>query len=530
MPPSETGLEDAVLVGNIALGMLGHLTETVRNFDRVDSAGRGRGEAIGVDEAPRGTEEHDEVTFDQARIQMVAGTIAALRTELNRLERSDDAARNAVNRAFNRRDRNGRGRGRGRARVQLRPMVISGTLTPQAWDLDGMDGMDGDGERNGLGWNDMFSEVDEDLGDREVDVMERLEVIVSFAYSLTSLVCSSYRKAGQMLTSLQDLNTSRTDLSRGNTPPPLEPISAPEDPDEHEDGRRGETWPTPLAWLGFQVQDRGSTNDADADEGDDDLPSLQSISSSSSGEDGHAGEVQARSDRSVATFEHGVDGREERSQWPLSRLLSGGIQTSETSAGASASRISGETSAPPAASSSSRFSTVVDREETRMIIDIDDDDDDENERNIEDTLEDEVKSEDDVDSELIIPLRATLLEPPFVTDGRGRVVWSSSAANKAMDHSNTVERNAHTTLPSSRSAQTVVCPSSPSSTPPAPAGQLPEVSRVLSNDGFTTDGRGRVINIGSNDEEVFQPNFASATPPAPAPPRSFLGRMFDALF
>ena len=181
LPPSE-GLDDAVIVGNIALGMLSHLTETARNL-AVEGAGRGGANATGVDDARRGLEERDEISFDQARIQMVAG-IAALRAELSRLEQSDDAVRSAFNHAFNRRDRNGRGRGRGRARVQMRPMVIPGTLAPQAWDLDGMDGMDGDGMRNGLGWNDMFSEVDEDLADREVDAMERLEIIVSFEYSL----------------------------------------------------------------------------------------------------------------------------------------------------------------------------------------------------------------------------------------------------------------------------------------------------------------------------------------------------------
>jgi hypothetical protein len=192
MPSSENTVEDAVLVGNIALGMLGHLTETVRNLDRVDGSGRDGGEAIGGLEVRSGMEERDEVTFDQARIQMVAGTIAALRTELSRLERSDDAARIAVNHVFNRRDRNGRGRGRGRARVQLRPLVIPGTLTPQVWDLDRMDGMDRDGVRNGLGWNDMFSDVNDNLGDREVDVMERLDVIVSFEYTLTSSLCLLY--------------------------------------------------------------------------------------------------------------------------------------------------------------------------------------------------------------------------------------------------------------------------------------------------------------------------------------------------
>jgi hypothetical protein len=208
-------------------------------------------------------------------------------------------------------------------------------------------------------------------------------------------------------------------------------------------------------------------------------------------------------------------------QWPLFRFLSGTIQTSEASATASASRIFGE----PPASSSSRFSTVVDREETRMIIDIDDDDDeDQSGREVEDTSEDEVASEDDVDSESIIPLGLpppTLSEPPFLTDGRGRVVWSSSAANKAIGHVITVEHTDHTSPPSSHSTATVApYPSTPP--PSAPVNQLLEVSRVLPNDGFTTDGRGRVINIGSNDEEVFQP--------APAPPRSFLGRMFDALF
>lgn len=167
--------------------MLNHLTETARNL-AVEGAGRGGRDMTGAG-AHRGPEERDDMTFDQARIQMVAG-IAALRAELSRLEQSDDAVRNAFNHAFTRRERSGRGRGRGRARVQMRPMVIPGTLAPQAWDLDGMDGMDGDGVRNGLGWNDMFSEVDDDLGD-QVDAVERLEIIVSLKYSLINHFHSS---------------------------------------------------------------------------------------------------------------------------------------------------------------------------------------------------------------------------------------------------------------------------------------------------------------------------------------------------
>jgi len=177
MSPSGAGLEDAVLAGNIALGILGHLNETARNFNNVEEAGRGRAETVGAGEAQPGTEAREEVTFEQARVQMVAGTIAALRAELNRLERSDNTARTAVNHASSRHERNGRGRGRGR--VQLRPMILPGTQAPQVWDLDGMDGMDVDGTQNGLGWNDMFSEVDDD---REAGVMERLEVIVSLEY------------------------------------------------------------------------------------------------------------------------------------------------------------------------------------------------------------------------------------------------------------------------------------------------------------------------------------------------------------
>jgi hypothetical protein len=183
------GLEDAVLAGNIALGMLGHFTETARNFDGTEE-GSSATEMTGVNEPRRGTAEHD-ATPEQARIQMVAGTIAALRAELGRLERSDDAARNVVNYAFSRRERIGRGRGRGRARAQMRPMVAPGTLVPQAWDLDGMDGMDRDGVRTGLGWNDMFSEVDED---RQEDMVGRLEALasVSIEHSSKSVSLAHY--------------------------------------------------------------------------------------------------------------------------------------------------------------------------------------------------------------------------------------------------------------------------------------------------------------------------------------------------
>lgn len=322
-----------------------------------------------------------------------------------------------------------------------------------------------------------------------------------------------------MRSSLQDLNPSSADLSRGNTPPPpVEPIRAPEDEAEHEYDRLEET---NLEGHDSQAQD---TSDGDNDdEGDDDLPSLRSVSSPSDSEAGHVDRLEAGPGRSVTTYEQDIGRREEgHERMSLFRLLSGAIQPSDISASA-ASSTSLETSTPPGISSSSRFSTVVDREETRMIIDIDDDNEGESEGGVRNT------SEDDVDTELIIPPcapRTTLLEPPFVTDGRGRVVWTSSTASKGMDHDNTAECTAHT-IPSSCSAPPSLL-SPPSASPPASADQLSEVPRALLNDGFTTDGRGRVINIGSNDEEAFQPNFAPGTS-APAPPRSFLRRVFDFL-
>ena len=330
-----------------------------------------------------------------------------------------------------------------------------------------------------------------------------------------------------MLSSYQDLNTSRADLVRGNTPPPpLEPMHT---PDEHEDGRREEPPPPSAEWFGFQVQGTGSTNLNGDDNGsidDDDLPSLRSVSSSNDSEDGHANQVESGLDQSETTYE--LDTRREVDHhWPLFRYLNGTIQISEAPETASASGISSETNTTLAAPSSGRFSTVVDREETRVIIDVDDDDNGE----VEDTSEDEVESEDNVDSELIDPLSvptSTSSEPPFVTDGRGRVVWSSSTVNKTIQHHDTYERAANTMPPSSPSRGTDTPCLASHSSPPSPALtiQLHDESRVLPIDGFTTDGRGRVINIGSGNDEEFQPP-ALLTP---APPRSFLGRMFDALF
>lgn len=312
-----------------------------------------------------------------------------------------------------------------------------------------------------------------------------------------------------MLSSLQDLTHGRENPSRGHTPLHLQSIPTPEDADELEDDRRADTLPPPER-LDLQVEDtNGINNSPSTNEGADDLPSLRSVSCSSDSEDGD----EVSLDQSATAFEGDIrsveESHERTRRWPLLHLLSSALQTSETSPTASASRISDDSSTASMTSSSSRFSTVVDRENKGK---------DENQEG----------SEDDVDQELVVPPRApspTTPEPPFVTDGRGRVVWSSSAVNKATDY-------ASHTSPIFHSHPTAVpcLPSSLLVSGPLLANQPPDISQVLPHNGFTTDGRGRVINIGSNDEEVFQPYLTPAAPPAQASPRSFLGRMFDALF
>jgi hypothetical protein len=333
-----------------------------------------------------------------------------------------------------------------------------------------------------------------------------------------------------MLSSLRDLDGG-IDVSNGNIASPiLEPIRAPADLDEHGGGGE-ETSPTPLEQLNFHAQEMTNVGDND-DEGDDDLPALQSISNSSDSEDGHEGQLDAGSDRSMTALEHGIDGRMDGRERTSHRLRfrspNGTLHTCEVSANVSSmpiGRTPEETSAVPTASTSCRFSTTIDTEEARMIIDVDDGGEGH-------TLKDGSDNEDDPDSGLILPLRArtpTLPEPPFVTDGRGRVIWSSSGVNKTVDHGSMTERINQP----SHTAAFLFCPPSHSSTSPISLDeQLHDVFCVLPDDASTTNGR-RVINVGCNDEEVVsQPdvNIAPGTSPASAPSRSLFGRMFDALF
>ncbi|KAJ6621336.1 hypothetical protein B0H10DRAFT_2018028 [Mycena sp. CBHHK59/15] len=110
-------------------------------------------------------------------------------------------------------------------------------------------------------------------------------------------------------------------------------------------------------------------------------------------------------------------------------------------------------------------------------------------------------------------------EPPFVTDGRGRVVWSSSSDSR-QSYDNTSNHCASTSIPGA-------FPSSPPTRNSVPA-KKPPTPRPSS--GFTTDGRGRVIGTTSAREEATGEAEPQGGSVAPVQTRSFLGRVFDVFF
>ncbi|KAJ7115816.1 hypothetical protein C8R44DRAFT_214793 [Mycena epipterygia] len=105
-------------------------------------------------------------------------------------------------------------------------------------------------------------------------------------------------------------------------------------------------------------------------------------------------------------------------------------------------------------------------------------------------------------------------EPPFVTDGRGRVVWSSSSDSGS--HAGSSARRASVTFPGA-------FPSVPIEKPPSPRQPTGE-------GGFTTDGRGRVIGTTGTREDENEGGETDESDDAPVQSRSFFGRVFDAFF
>lgn len=136
-------------------------------------------------------------------------------------------------------------------------------------------------------------------------------------------------------------------------------------------------------------------------------------------------------------------------------------------------------------------------------------------------------------------------EPPFVTDGRGRVVWSSMRSGRATPQTPNPAPSSTTTAAQSREA-IAVRSGTPSThehrksrrtgresvtTPPASPAVVatPNITSLdNSSPGFTTDGRGRVIGTGSPVPE--NPEAEGGEDDADGTRRSFLGRMFDVVF
>jgi hypothetical protein len=220
--------------------------------------------------------------------------------------------------------------------------------------------------------------------------------------------------------SMQDLNIElgTGELWGTDNSSPIRPTSTWDDRHEGTSSQRQEISQPSLERFGSQsmdVEDRVNIHCTV----DDDLRSL-SVISAWEGEDErrNVDEVEARGESSRALQQH-IQSSEGTSRYPLSHMFKDADQDSETVG------LPNDTMAAPVVPPGSRFTTVVDRG-TRMIIDIDDEDDD---------SEEGTESQDDQVSELISPI--LLLAPPdpsFVTDGRGRVVWSSSGFSKVDEH------------------------------------------------------------------------------------------------
>ncbi|KAJ6518634.1 hypothetical protein C8R45DRAFT_1065588 [Mycena sanguinolenta] len=133
-------------------------------------------------------------------------------------------------------------------------------------------------------------------------------------------------------------------------------------------------------------------------------------------------------------------------------------------------------------------------------------------------LDARAEEEGDADDEFDMPPLER--EPPFVTDGRGRVVWSSSsdsAAGQQADSSG--PRRASVSFPGA-------FPPASSAVEKLPS---PRQTTTTGEGGFTTDGRGRVIGTTGTREDA-EDSGSGTTEEAPVHARGFFGRVLDAFF
>ncbi|RDB20803.1 E3 ubiquitin-protein ligase makorin-1 [Hypsizygus marmoreus] len=366
---AELDVDAGSLAGRVAMDMFDRMVAEVMGsaMEEARAGGSGRG-----GHAARGTGRGGRRGGSRAGGRGGIDDATLDRARLQMVAGAVTAIRNELNRLEGPRNANAAAGGSGGT---LTPVIIPGTATPTDWDLEG--GGNG-GADDAWGWNQFLTEG----GNGDADVMERLEIL-----------------ADQMLGSLRSLGARDT----GTPPPALEAIE------------RGNTPPPPLEPIGS----------SDSDE-EDDMPALQSVSNSSesdlysdnSDEDrGEEYDEEAEGERvqnAMRSFDfafNNAGGDEPR--LPLLPLLRG--QTLSAA------------NRPPFGTSSSRFSNVVEREPQTMVIDIDEDEDGgEDEYEAEDERDEDVSElQPDADDAVATPSPAAATAPPFVTDGRGRVVWSN---------------------------------------------------------------------------------------------------------
>ncbi|KAF7370748.1 hypothetical protein MSAN_00708100 [Mycena sanguinolenta] len=134
---------------------------------------------------------------------------------------------------------------------------------------------------------------------------------------------------------------------------------------------------------------------------------------------------------------------------------------------------------------------------------------------------DTAAEEDDADADDESDMPPLEREPPFVTDGRGRVVWSSSSdSGTGQQGGSSGPRRASVSFPGA------FPPASSSAIEKPPS---PRQTTAMGEGGFTTDGRGRVIGTTGTREDA-EDSGSSTTEEAPIQTRSFFGRVLDAFF